>query len=88
MTDMNRSIRSLLLGLGLDCKDGHTRITKGRNFRLYGGSRETHEMMQDKAMRLNGELDKRGKSLDSITPDEFCEIANKVGLKVLDKKEG
>ena len=30
--------KAWLLGLGLDGKDGHTRITTGENFKLVGGS--------------------------------------------------
>ena len=74
----------MLLGLGFDCKDGHVRMTKGNNFRLYGGSKETHELMQEKAVKLNEHLTKKHKTLDSITKKEFAEIARKVGLKVQD----
>jgi hypothetical protein len=79
---MNRLQRRVLLGLGLDCKDGHVRVTKGKNFRLYGGSEETHEAMQEKAIKFNEQLDKRRKSLDSIDEGEFREIAEKIGLKI------
>ena len=81
MTD--RSIESLLLGLGLDAEDGHTRITKGMNFRLYGGSRKTHEKMQEKATKFIECLKKRGKTLEEISAEEFNEIACKIGAKVL-----
>lgn len=79
----DRLIESLLLGLGLDEKDGHTRITKGRNFHLYGGSRETHEKMQEKATEFNECLKKLGKTLEQISSEEFNEIADKIGAKVL-----
>lgn len=78
--------KSILLGLGLDCEDGHVRITKGKNFRLYGGSRKTHEKMQEKAIKFNEQLVRCGKTLDQISTEEFYEIANKVGLAVIDKK--
>lgn len=71
-----------MLGLGLDCKDGHVRVTKGKNFRLYGGSEETHEVMQEKAIKFNEQLDKRRKSLDTINDKEFREIAENIGLKM------
>lgn len=38
MTDETNNNAALLLGLGLDGKDGHRRITKGDNFCLVGGS--------------------------------------------------
>lgn len=72
----------MLLGLGFDCKDKHVRITKGKNFRLYGGSRQTHELMQEKAVKFNEYLDKRGKTLDEINVKEFYSIAHKIGLKI------
>lgn len=79
---MNRNYRKILLGLGFDAKDGHVRITKGDNFRLYGGSEETHEMMQEKSIKFNEQLEKRRKTLDDITDKEFSDIAKKVGLSV------
>jgi hypothetical protein len=84
---MKDAIKSLLLGLGLDCDDGHTRITKGKNFRIYGGSRETHEKMQEKAIKFNEHLKKRGKTLEEISNKELREIADKIGFRVL-KEDG
>jgi len=78
----NRIYRRLLLGLGFDCEDGHVRITKGKNFRLYGGSKKTHELMQEKAIKFNEELDKSRKTLDEIDIEEFYNIAGEVGLNV------
>ena len=82
---MDHAYRRVLLGLGLDSKDGHVRITKGKNFRLFGGSHTTHEMMQEKAIKFNEHLNKRRKTLDDISQKEFFEIAKSLGLKV--KKE-
>ena len=87
---MNRNYRKIILGLGFDSKDGHLRITKGDNFRLFGGSEETHEMMQEKAVKFNEQLDKRHKSLEDINEKEFREISKAIGLKIPDgepKKE-
>ncbi len=71
----------MLLGMGLDCKDGHVRVTKGKNFTLLGGSEETHEMMQEKAIKFNEHLAKRRKSIDEINEKEFRDIARAIGLK-------
>lgn len=82
---MNRfSYRRVLLGLGFDSQDGHVRITKGKNFRLFGGSKETHEKMQEKAIKFNEQLDRKRKTLDDINQKEFYEIARTVGLKTPD----
>jgi len=68
------------LGVGLD-GDGHRRITEIEHFLLVGGSLETHEHMQETAMRFGEELEKRGKSLKDTTPDEAAEILNEVRRK-------
>lgn len=83
---MNRAYKKILLGLGLDAKDGHVRITKGNNFRLFGGSQTTHEMMQEKAIKFNEQLEKRSKTLENITEQEFREISKTIGLKIPEEK--
>jgi len=84
--DRRRDKKALLLGLGLDNKDGHVRYTKGPNFHLFGGSHETHEEMQDKAVRFNEELKKRDKQLEDVCSEEFFEIAESIGLGTPKKK--
>jgi len=68
------------LGVGLD-GDGHRRITEIEHFLLVGGSSETHEQMQETAMRFGEELEKRGKRLRETTPDEAAEILREVRAK-------
>jgi len=77
---------SYLVGLGFDCQDGHLRITKGKNFRIYGGSDKTHQIMQEKVIKFNEKLDKKGKSLDEISTKEFTDIAHSIGFKLQNKK--
>jgi len=72
--------RALMLGVGLD-SDGHKRLTTGPNFALVGGSQETHEQMTEKALKINEKLKARGKQLETITHEEFDDIAQEVGLK-------
>ncbi|MBI3831140.1 MAG: hypothetical protein HY291_16595 [Planctomycetes bacterium] len=69
--------QAVLLGLGLDGKDGHVRLTRGENFQLVGGSKETHEVMQETAVKINEELNRRGKRLEEVTKKEFMDIAGK-----------
>ena len=69
----------MMLGVGFD-SDGHKRMTRGENFALVGGSKETHEEMTEKAVKINEELSNRGKRLDDVCRDEFDEIAHNVGL--------
>ena len=75
--------KATLLGVGIDGKDGHTRVTTGENFKLIGGSEETHGTMQEKAIKMNEHLKRRGKTLDTVGREEFHEIADKVGMPVL-----
>ncbi|HEY1603157.1 MAG TPA: hypothetical protein VGG64_26370 [Pirellulales bacterium] len=63
-----------LLGLGLDGDDGHTRLTRGDNFVLFGGSQETHAAMQETAIKLNEKLDSRGRRLQDVSAKELHEI--------------
>ncbi|MFC1668124.1 hypothetical protein ACFL1T_01915 [Chlamydiota bacterium] len=78
--------KALLVGLGLDAEDGHVRITRGDNFRVYGGSETTHEFLQEKCLRFNEKLKKSGKSLDELNRKEFTVIANEIGLEPFPQK--
>lgn len=66
--------QAALLGLGLDGNDGHTRLTRGENFVLYGGSEETHSSMQETAIKVNEQLDRRGKRLEDVSARELADI--------------
>ena len=70
----NQKPKSALLGLGLDCQDGHKRITRGPNFLLAGGSHETHGQMQETAIKINEHLDRRGKQLADVSVAELRDI--------------
>jgi hypothetical protein len=72
--------RAVMLGLGLDA-DGHKRVTTGPNFLLAGGTEETHEVMTEKAVKINEQLAAKGKTLDDVSHEEFDDIAHQVGLK-------
>jgi seryl-tRNA(Sec) selenium transferase len=72
--------KAALLGVGLD-SDGHKRITTGPNFALVGGTQETHEAMTEKAIKINEKLKARGKQLETVSHEEFDDIAHEVGLK-------
>lgn len=71
---------ALMVGIGLDT-DGHKRLTTGKNFALVGGSKETHEEMTEKAVKINEKLAKRGKELHEVSRQEFDDIAHEVGLR-------
>jgi hypothetical protein len=67
-------------GIGLDNDDGHVRITKMDNFRLFGGSRDTHEHMQEKAIKFNERLRKHDKQVTDLNVRQFVELAGEVGM--------
>lgn len=72
--------KALMVGVGLD-SDGHKRVTTGKNFMLAGGSKETHEEMTEKAIKINEQLTKKGKELHEVSREEFDDIAHEVGLR-------
>lgn len=82
MLNSRKSVKrkAMLLGVGLD-SDGHKRVTRGPNFALVGGSKETHEQMTEQAVKINEKLKARGKQLEQVTREEFDDIAHDVGLK-------
>ena len=77
--------RAVLLGVGLD-SDGHKRVTQGPNFALVGGSKDTHEQMTEKAIKINEKLKERRKELHEVSAEEFDDIAHDVGLKRIEPK--
>jgi hypothetical protein len=66
-----------LVGVGLDHQDGHQRITCGEEFFLVGGSEETHEKMQDVAIRVTESLEAKGKRLRDSTVEEVADLIRK-----------
>ena len=71
-----------MLGVGLDNTDGETRLTRGKNFTLVGGSEETHSIMQETAVKVNEALDRKGKTLEETSPEEFRDVLFDVVEKI------
>ncbi len=79
MTPAKKSKKSAaMLGVAFDNEDGHVRLTKGKNFVLYGGSEETHAVMQETAVKINEQLDQRGKRLEDVPIGELRDICRDV----------
>lgn len=74
-----KSGKAVMVGVGLD-SDGHKRVTTGPNFVLAGGSKDTHEEMTEKVIKINEKLSAKGKSLEQVSREEFDDIAHSVGL--------
>jgi hypothetical protein len=73
-THSNRPQVIGLLGIGLDNGDGHRRITRSETALLLGGSTETHERMQETAIRFEEALERRGKSLADAEVSEVVDL--------------
>ena len=71
-----------LLGVGLDGEDGHSRVTRGEDFYLVGGSHETHERMQGLIIRMNEKLKRRGKRFQDLSPTMRILDANSLGERI------
>ena len=67
-----------LLGVGTDGDPSQTRITRGDNFFLYGGSRDTHDRMVETVIRFNEQIDRRGKRLPQINVRDLRDIAREL----------
>ncbi len=75
--------KAMLLGIGLDNDDGHIRATRGENFRIVGGSADTHEAMQEKCIKFNEKLKGKGKHLEQLQGQEFLDIAAECEMNVV-----
>src|SRR5215472_11014705 len=82
-----RRRKAVMVGVGLD-SDGHKRLTTGPNFMLVGGSKDTHEVMTEKAVKINEKLASKGKQLEEVSSEEFDDIAHSVGLQRHDPSKG
>ena len=63
-----------ILGVGLDAADGQKRVTRTEEMVLVGGSAETHERMQETAIKFGEGLEKRGKKLPDASVGEVMDL--------------
>ena len=66
-----------LLGLGLDCDDGHKRITTAEDFSIVGGSEQTHERMTEIVSKTFEDIGQKNKRLNEIELEELADILQK-----------
>lgn len=69
--------KNVLVGIGLDNKDGHKRITTGEGFAIHGGSAETHERFQHVAIKVTEDLARKGKTISTADPQQLNELLHK-----------
>ena len=70
-----RRIRAALIGLGLDSRDDHHRLTRSDQSLVLGGSAETHDELRETVLRMELELDRQGQRLGDLDPMELAELA-------------
>jgi hypothetical protein len=79
--------KSWLLGIGLDNDDGHIRATRGENFHIIGGSHQTHQSMQEKCLKFNEKLKRRGKRLEDLPRRELLDLADECQMHIVEPKK-
>lgn len=62
------------MGLAFDNDDSHSRLTRGTDSVLVGGSRQTHAEMRETALKINVRLARRGKRLEDCSLSELCNL--------------
>tara|TARA_A100001388_G_C28413220_1_gene331557 strand:- start:182 stop:457 length:276 start_codon:yes stop_codon:yes gene_type:complete len=63
-----------LLGLGLDCEDGHKRITQADKFSILGGSQNTHDKMTETLCKTLEDLTIKGQELEETSKEELSDL--------------
>ena len=66
-----------LLGVGLDNKDGHKRLTRAEQFSVVGGSQETHESMSETLVKTCEDLKRVGRDVDTAESQEIVDLIAK-----------
>ena len=69
-----RRKRGLLVGVRLDKGDGHSRVSKGKDFVALGGTKEAHEHLRETVAEISDEVKRRGREMGEVRKEEFREI--------------
>jgi len=67
----------------LDGNDNLNRLITGENYLLIGGSAETHAELVQTALRLDSELERLGRRLGELTPNQLAEVAWRIDSPAL-----
>lgn len=72
-------LRATIYGVGFDGPaDGPRRIVTGDQCLMVGGSAETHAEMVETMLRLEGELERIGRPLAELPPEDLAELALRI----------
>jgi hypothetical protein len=69
-----RRRRGLLVGVRVEKTDGHSRVSRGRDFLALGGTKEGHEHLRETVAAISDEVGRRGCSMGEVRREEFREI--------------
>lgn len=70
--------KATLVGVAFDADDGHTRLTRGDNYVLCGGSEDSHAVMQETATKINEHLLRRGQRMEDVSLGELRDICESI----------
>ena len=77
-----RRKKGLLVGVRLDRGDGHSRVSRGKDFVALGGTKEAHEHLRETVAGISDEVKRRGREMGEVRREEFREILAVVADKV------
>jgi hypothetical protein len=77
-----RRKEGLLVGVRVDRGDGHSRVSKGKDFVAVGGTKEAHEHLRETVAEISDEVRRRGRSIGEVRREEFREILARAIEKV------
>ena len=69
-----RRKKGLLVGVRLDKGDGHSRVSKGKDFVALGGTKEAHEHLRETVAEISDEVKRRGREMGEVRKEELGEI--------------
>jgi len=78
--------KSKLISVGLDGDSEELRITRSEDFLLVGGSKDTHEQMQEKCIKFTEKVRQTGKTMEGLDRREFLDIAEQCDMRVVEIK--
>ena len=77
-----RRKKGLLVGIRVEKGDGHSRVSRGKDFVALGGSKEGHEHLRETVAEISDEVKRRGRHMGEVRPEEFREILQRAVEKV------
>ncbi len=83
--DPRPRLKAAIIGLGLDGPFQPVRILRSQELMVVGGSDSTRSDMLETMLRLEGELERIGRGLGDVEPEELAEIAWRIDWPELEE---